>query len=375
MRRVVILQEYIPTYRVPFFEALRARAAKEQIDVVVACGRPNGAQDLRGDSSTVEFVQHLPQREVSVFGRRVVFRRVSKAIRGADLVILEQARRNLDSYWLLGPARRRTTRVALWGHGRDYTRRTKSLDRIVQRWLTRRADWFFAYTEGGVAAVTEQGYPRSRTTLVQNSIDTTRLRKQISAVTTTDTDSFRARHDLRGKTALFVGALDESKRLPFLLEAAKLVHNEDADFRLIVAGDGALRDEIESWARTESWVTYLGQVGGDAKSVVLASAQVMAMPGRVGLVAVDSFAAATPIVTTDWAWHAPESEYLVDGVNAVITADDVGSFADALTETLANAPRLAGFAEACQAGSEQYTLEAMVENYVAGILSALEVER
>lgn len=375
MRRVVILQEYVPTYRVPFFDALRARAAKEDIDVVVACGRPNGSQNLRGDAANVGFVHHLRQHEVSVFGRRVVFRGVGDAIRGADLVILEQARRNLDSYWLLGPWRSRKTRIALWGHGRDYVRRTKSIDRFVQRWLTSRADWFFAYTPGGVKAVTDEGFPLARTTLVQNSIDTTQLRLQVAGVVAHEMESFQREHDLRGKTAIFVGALDESKRLPFLLEAAKAIHVAQPDFRLLVAGDGPLRREIEAWTTSESWITYLGQVGGEVKALALASAQVMAMPGRVGLVAVDSFAAGTPIVTTDWAWHAPESEYLVHGLNAIVTADAVTPFAHAVTEILADRPRLVGLSEECLAGSEQYTLEAMVENYVGGIMSVLDVNR
>ncbi|MBG6214249.1 glycosyltransferase involved in cell wall biosynthesis [Cryobacterium sp. CAN_C3] len=375
MRRVVILQEYIPTYRVPFYQALRTRAAEEQVDLVVACGRPSETQNLRADSGTVSFVQFFRQREVSLWGRRVVLRRVAEAIRGADLVVLEQARRNLDSYWLLGPARRRKPLVALWGHGRDYTRPTGNLDRRVRQWLTSRSDWFFAYTEGGALAIISDGYPRGQTTVVQNSIDTTALRLGVASVEPGTVTNFSHDHDLRGNTAIFLGALDESKRLDFLFEAAKITHTLNHDFRLLVAGDGALRDDVEEWARSESWITYLGTARGQAKLVALASVQVMAMPGRVGLVAVDSFAAGTPIVTTDWAWHAPEQEYLESGVNAIITPDDVREFGRELAAVLADQKLLLSLSAACLISSEQYTLEAMVENYMGGIMRALDTER
>lgn len=371
MRRVVILQEYIPTYRVPFFEALRARAAKEQIDLVVACGRPNETQELRGDSSTVGFVRYLRQRELSVLGRRIVYRRVAETIRGADLVILEQARRNLDSYWLLGAARRRTTQVALWGHGRDYTRPTKSVDRFIQRWLTLRADWFFAYTMGGIRAVVSDGFPENRTTLVQNSIDTRALGRNLADISDATVEAFETEFDLKGTTALFLGALDDSKRLPFLVGAAKRCSQEDPDFRLIIAGDGPLKPDVERWALEYPWLTYLGKVDGEVKALALATSQALAIPGRVGLVAVDSFAAGVPIVTTNWPWHAPEFEYLQDGSNSVISDDSVEAYSRSLLLTLADTGLLTKLREGCSHARESITVEKMVENFFEGMSSVL----
>jgi len=371
MPRVVILQEYMPTYRVAFFEALHERALSEGIELVVACGRPREVQEMRGDAGTVSFVRHLRQREWVILGRRMVIRRVVEAIAGADLVILEQARRNLDAYRLLFRRRHRNHLVALWGHGRDYIKPTSALDRFVRRWLTSRADWFFAYTKGGVEAVAAEGYPRARTTLVQNSIDTTTLRDSVAAVTRESIESFNDAHDLRGKTALFVGALDESKRLPFLREAAEQSHELDHCFRLLIAGDGDMRRTVERWASKHSWLAYVGPVSGVEKAVALASAQVLAMPGRVGLVAVDSFAAAVPLITTNWAWHAPEFEYLEDGHNSVVTADDPSVYARRLIELLNDQALLVELGAACIDANKVITAAAMAENFLAGIRGAL----
>jgi glycosyltransferase involved in cell wall biosynthesis len=300
MHRVVILQEYVPEYRVAFFETLHELAKSEGIELIVASGVPRGAQRLRGDAATVGFHVPLRQREFRIMKKRLVFRRIGKAVASADLVILEQARRNVDAYRLLLPRHTRRL-IALWGHGKDYTQPTSRLNRALHRMLTLRADWFFAYTKGGIAAVTEVGYPMARTTAVQNSIDTAALRSGISDVTCHSIASFSDDLDLRGKTALFMGALDDSKRLDFLCEAAELSHALNSDFRLLIGGDGALREDMQRRASIHSWLTYLGPIREREKAVALATAQVIAMPGRVGLVAVDSFASGVPIITTAWA--------------------------------------------------------------------------
>ena len=371
MRRVVIVQEYVPQYRVTFFEQLRKRGLDHGIDIRVVSGDPGPSLRARNDAASLKYGKAVRQREVRIGGRRLVVRRLGAAIKGADLVILEQARRNIDAYRLLGPGRSRSKMVALWGHGRDYTGPTKALDRSVQRWLTLRADWFFAYTSGGVEAVVAEGYARERTTLVQNSIDTTSLRKSVAGVANEAVDSFGLAQDLRGKSALFIGALDDSKRLPFLREAAENAFALDSDFRLLIAGDGAWRDRIERWATRHSWLTYLGPVMGAEKSIALASVQVLAMPGRVGLVAVDSFAAGTPIVTTDWKWHAPEFEYLVRNRNAVVTEDSPVQYAEGLVSILSDPAQLRALRRECLESSEIHTVSVMTDNFLGGIIIAL----
>ena len=359
----------------PFFEALASHARAQEIEILVAAGEPHGEQALRGDAGLLGPQINLAQRELKVLGRRVVVRDVSTAIANADLVIMEQARRNLDAYRLLARAPHRRQLVALWGHGKDYTRQSRQLDRSLQLWLTRRADWFFAYTNGGANAAAAAGSPRERLTVVQNSIDTNSLRRGVDNVADAEVQSFAAAQGLRGKTALFMGALDESKRLGFLFEAVAQAHGRDPDIRLLVGGEGSLHDQVLAAAADLKWLSYLGPLHGHEKAVAFKASQILAMPGRVGLVAVDSFAAETPIVTTDWQWHAPEFEYLENGRNGVITEDSVEAFATGLLETLSDETILGHLREECAADSAIYTIETMVDNFLGGIIGALEAGR
>jgi len=92
-------------------------------------------------------------------------------------------------------------------------------------------------------------------------------------------------------------------------------------------------------------------------------------------VAVDSFALETPIVTTRWPYHGPEMDYLVDGANARIAGDSVVEFADAVVQLLLERDELDRLKAGCAAAAPRYSLEAMVENFAAGIRAALAMPR
>ena len=55
---------------------------------------------------------------------------------------------------LLRQAAGRGPKVAMWDHGRTYTWPQSRFEQSLKFALTRRACWFFAYTDGGARAVT-----------------------------------------------------------------------------------------------------------------------------------------------------------------------------------------------------------------------------
>lgn len=367
--RVAIIHPWFPQYRIGFFEELVRRGKEEGIEIRIFHGDPPPEWKERNDTGVSDGFTRLPTRFFKIRGRTLNWKSLAqyRAQGPFALVIVEQAVRNLESYALMF----RGAPLAYWGHGKTYTLEVSAGQERLKQLITGSGRWFFAYTPGGVDAVVSAGFSRSRTTVVQNSIDTGALRDEIRSVPEKNLTAFAAQYDLRGKTALFVGGLDSSKRLGFLLDAAEHAYARDAEFRLLIAGAGAERNLIEKRAADLPYATYLGPLFGAEKALAIRAAQVMAMPGRVGLIAVDSFAGGTPIVTTNWAWHAPEFEYLESGLNAVVTEDNVMGFADGLIDTLQDTKRLEALQEACFAASLTYTVEAMVENFLAGLKSAL----
>ncbi|WP_405722875.1 glycosyltransferase [Streptomyces sp. NBC_01537] len=171
---------------------------------------------------------------------------------------------------------------------------------------------------------------------------------------------------------MFIGGLDASKRIPFLLESARRIAAELPGFRLLVAGEGPDRRLVEAAAsQPGSPVVALGYATRSQMGLLGAVSDVMLMPGRVGLCAVDSFALRTPVVTTEWPWHAPEFEYLIGGCNALITPDDVDSYATAVASLLHDPARLDSFRTACLDAAADYTVEGMAARFRDGALRML----
>jgi glycosyltransferase involved in cell wall biosynthesis len=215
--------------------------------------------------------------------------------------------------------------------------------------------------------------------VVRNCVDTEALSGVRERAGTPGTEEFaeaaalRARHQLSpGHTALFVGGLDAPKRIPFLLDGARRLGAVLPGFRLLVAGDGADRYLVEAAAAVPgSPVVALGHRTERDAALLGAVSDVMLMPGRVGLCAVDSFVLRTPMVTTDWPWHAPEFEYLEGGRNAVVTRYDPAAYSAGVLGLLRDRSRLMSLREACRRDVSHYTIDGMAARFRDGLLHML----
>ncbi|MER6059620.1 glycosyltransferase family 4 protein [Streptomyces sp. NPDC001792] len=374
-RRVLIVPPYLPAYRVKFFERLTARMEDRGVAVTVAHGTPTGSLAQRRDAGSLSGALALPQRAFHVGGRTLLWRNLGAMARRYDAVVIEQALRNLEAYPLLARARLHGgPSVCLWGHGGTYTHRQRAVERAAKDAFTRRADWFFAYTEGGARYAVRAGVPADRVTVVRNSGDTTALQAALAQITPQRLQDFRLRHGLtEGRSAFFIGGLDAPKRIPFLLAAAELTALRLPGFRLVVAGDGAYRRLVEEEAaRPGTPVVYLGAIQDVGRKALLGAAcDVLLMPGAVGLVAVDALALSTPVVTTPDAAHGPEFEYLEDGRNACVVPGDESAFAEATAALLNERARLEALRRACREDAVHYSAEAMSARFEEGLLTVL----
>lgn len=367
-KRVAILQEYVPAYRKPLFEKLREAARTRDIEVHVAAGKPNKRQAARADSSDFVLDVELRQREFRVADRRVVLRKTRYLYRSYDLVVVEQARRNLDVYWGLWSF---ADRVALWGHGRDFTQHSGVFSQFVQSELTRRAHWFFGYTPESVAAVEDMGFPAARTTVLWNTVDTSQLRDDLSTVTAADRSRYREGFHHVG---LFVGALDRSKNIDVLIAAGRAISSTLDGFTLVVVGDGPEADRLRRASASHPWLRLAGDLRGRELAIALASSDIMMMPGRIGLVSVDCLTAGLPVVTTDWPLHAPERAYL-DGGTSVVAGSTPNEYAVACTDLFVDRARLEQMRLSALRASEPFSIDAMADRFADGLERALRDAR
>lgn len=373
MTRLMIVQPYVPSYRVNFFRDLRSRLAVSGVELTLVAGRPQGSARSRSDEAGAGSVDvYLRQRAYAVGGRSLDVRFLAEHVRRTrpDLVVLEQAVKNLEAYPVLARSVLGLgASVGMWGQGRTFSTRQKKVTAAAKDWLTRRTDWFFAYTREGAEHVMRGGYPTDRVTVLNNTIDTEALRLDLESVRDDELDEFRMAHRLTpGRTALFLGGVDPDKGIDFLLAAAERAHEAMPDFRLVIAGAGSSMDEVRRRQASGSPIVHVGRVEGHAKALALKSADLMMVPQWVGLVAVDSLVSGAPIVTTRHASHSPEFGYLVDGRNALVTDHSIAAYASGVRSLLEDVDHRAALAGQAREDSRAYSLDGMVSRFTEGVL-------
>ncbi|MFD9820205.1 glycosyltransferase family 4 protein [Streptomyces violascens] len=368
----MVIQPYVSAYRLPFFQRLEGELTSRDIRLSVAHGTPWGKDAWRADARQLPGAIELPQFTWELAGRHFVYRKLGALATRCDALILSQALHTLDSY--LPVLRPSGPPVGLWGHGGTYNRSHSAPLRTMKRLFTNRARWFFAYTELGARQVISQGFPAQRVTVVRNTIDTTRLAADREGVADDQLTALRRRLGLRrGRTALYIGGLDASKRIPFLLAAAESAARALPGFRLVIAGDGSQRRLVEEAVRRGETVRYAGRVADEDKALLGAAADVMMVPGAVGLVAVDSLALGVPLVTTSDAPHGPEFEYLEDGRNALIVdGSDLDGYVAAVVGLLGAPERLTALRTGCRSGTQEYSAEGMARRFADGVEGLLQ---
>ncbi len=315
-----------------------------------------------------------PTTWVRVRGKDVALRRIPH---NTDLVIVEQAIKNVETYPLLARKSLDGPSVAMWGHGRSYSTPQGPALAATKQFLTRRCDWFFAYTQPGADHVISHGFPAARVSVLNNTIDTGALRRDLDSVSADDAAAFSRQQGLTpGRTALFLGGVDSAKGIDFLLESAVEAEKRLPGFILLVGGAGDQLDDVGQAQRAGAPIRALGRLDGHAKALALRAADVMAIPSSVGLVAVDSLVAGVPITTRANGTHGPEADYLTPEVAVRLAATtDAAGYAQAITDLLADPVRLAEMGSRCRAEAARYGLDHMIDAFVEGVLAWEDVVR
>lgn len=372
MRKVVIMERILNHYRVPLYAELRNIALEHGIELQLLIGKGAPAELQRKDEGTLSWAIPIPTRYM--FGNRLCWQSFGLYARDADMVIVMHENKLLYNLWLLTLGRPR--RLAFWGHGRNMQSRRPGLKERFKRWTVNKVDWWFAYTDSSADIVRDTGFPDSQITVVDNAIDTDELSRFCKEVSLEDCQDLKRMLGLQpGPVGLYLGSLYPEKRLDFLLDATLLIRQKLPSFQLLVVGAGPNKAFIEASAIKFPWLHYLGPLQGRDKARVLITSDLILNPGLVGLGILDSFAAGRPMFTTDCEVHSPEISYLLSGENGVMTANNVDTYADAVSAALSDPIALARLQTGALSSASRYTIDNMASRICNGILGCLAIQR
>lgn len=376
MRKVILIQKSISQYRKPLFEQMKKYLKQHAVDLVVIYGQPGEKDAQRKDTIDLEWGIKIQNRVWYSGSHEIYWQPVFSHLKNADLVIVEQASRLFANYliWLLRSLG--NFKFAFWGHGKNLKR--YSAHRLAE-WgkyqISKRVDWWFAYTHGTAEIIAQSGFPRERITVLENSIDTITLTQCLQALSLQSLQSLPEFENIQTQNvALFIGGMYPEKHITFLLEAIEYIHNDLPNFQMFFIGDGIQAQYVRDFSATNPWVHFVGNKFENQKVPYFKMSKALLLPAAVGLTVLDSFALETPLITIENMDHGPEIEYLSNGVNGILLPfpQTPRSYANRVVEFLTNPKEQALLKQGCVKSRDVYSLENMVENFVQGILRALD---
>ncbi|QQD76688.1 glycosyltransferase family 4 protein [Curtobacterium sp. YC1] len=359
MAQIVIVQPYVPVYRSALFSELGRRLRSNGHELVVLSGEPDGEQRERRDGVELADVRHriFETRSVKIGPKTVRTAPGPSAWAAADVVVVELAAGAIYSYRaLLG-----STPTAVWGHVGSYVNRDSFTSRVLRRWQVRRADAVLAYTPSGGDIALSFGADPAKVSVLGNTSDTGALRRAVLAARERSEEEARAEIGVRdGPYFAVIGGLDASKRVDLFASTLDVLWERRSPARFVVAGRGHLEHLLEAAIRRKQ-VHLIGYAGTREKALLARVCIGVFNPGRVGLIAPESFALGLPIVTAEWAFHAPEFEYLRPGIDSLVADDSPEALAAALHELVTRPEEAVRLARAAESRADEYRLEEMVD--------------
>lgn len=373
MDKVCIVQRRLTHYRVPLFAKLREVLAERDVHLELLVGRGTADEEKKRDGGALPWAKVIPTHYL--VGGRFCWQPLRQHLEGVDLLIITQENKLLQNHLLMLAPRR--LKLAFWGHGANLqTDNPDGFKERYKRWTTNQVDWWFAYTQMSTALIKAAGFPDSRITVLNNAVDTAELRCQRQSVTPEETQALRESLGFGvGRVGVFVGSLYADKRLDFLFAAAAAIRHALPDFHLLLVGDGAECEKVRAWCDANPWTRWVGARFGREKVAYISVAQVMLNPGALGLGVMDAFVCQAPMITTDCGNHGPEIAYLENGVNGVMTADDLDAYVEATVGVLSNTQLLETLRAGCAASAQEYTVENMARRFADGIERCLSAPR
>jgi glycosyltransferase involved in cell wall biosynthesis len=371
-KTVLIIQGQMKQYRVPFFTRLRDVLRDDGVSLRVAYGEAP-ENDGRNDQAELPPELGLKVNAYRLFSQRILYHPLLRAVAEADLVIAEQSNKYLLNYLLVILSVLGCKRVAFWGLGESKAEGRSEFSEWVRRRVANKVDWWFAYTPGTKAYLTSNGVSERRITVVFNAVDTGEFSQLLAAVDDREVAIAKQQLEIQDndRVGLFVGALLPDKGLGLLVESAKLIKTSLPSFHLLVVGGGPEQEMVQAAAQGLPWIHFVGPKFGREKAIFFKMADALLLPGRVGLVVLDSFAAGLPLVTIDVPYHGPEVEYFANGKNGLLSKNDVAAYASEVVSLFSSASLQRNLRQAALDAGRSYSIDAMVGSFREGIHACL----
>jgi glycosyltransferase involved in cell wall biosynthesis len=354
--RLGLIQRVLPSYRVPFFDALSAACAG---GLSVFAGQPLPVESI-AVTDQLSRAQHAPAKNVHLFNPQhplyFCYQRGLAdwlAVWNPDALIVEANFRYLSSPAAIRWMKKRRRPVVGWGLGAPLSR--GPLAGLRANFL-RQFDALVAYSARGAEQYAGLGIPLNQIFIAPNAVAAKPAHPMPARAECFDPQP----------VVLFVGRLQTRKRIPSLLKACAELPGHLKP-RLVIVGDGPERKNIESLAaQIYPAAEFPGALQGLQLAPYFEAADLFVLPGTGGLAVQEAMSYGLPVIV---ARGDGTQDDLVRPQNGwQIAPDDEFALLFALQEALSDVSRLRKMgAESYRIVSEEINIEKMVNVFLTAI--------
>ena len=357
-RRIGIQQRVLPTYRVPFFEAL-AQACPAGLSLFAGQPRPEEAIE---SASGLQAAHYYPARNRHLFGGALYLCWQENLLSWLEtwqpqILVVEANPRYLSTPAAVRWMHRHGGAVIGWGLGAPAL--SGWLAPLRRSWRQRflaQFDALLAYSRRGAAEYAALGFDPQRIIVAPNA-----AMPRPALPPPVRPETFAAGR----ATVLFVGRLQPRKRVDLLLRAcADLPPTLQPN--LLIVGDGPARENLQALARRiYPQACFLGALHGDALRPYFEQADLFVLPGTGGLAVQQAMAYALPVIVAEG--DGTQSDLVHPSNGWSIPPGDFVALRLTLAEALSDPPRLR------RMGQESFRIvceEVNVERMVAAFARA-----
>ncbi|HRY97927.1 MAG TPA: glycosyltransferase family 4 protein [Bacteroidales bacterium] len=370
---VLIFQESLPDYRLPFLNALG-----EEVELRVCYSGATELKDVRPDAGLIQNFRavEMPRKGPSsgLWSWHPALFAQLRAHRPA--VVIAEPRLGLLTSWALAWRQRHGFRLVWWmsGHEPPESGLRNRLRRFLRKALYRRADTCIGYGSHTRSYLEALGLDLP-VFIAPNAADSSGIARATETWMKEEALQEHSR-SLRAGAAvilLFVGRMIEAKRLPVLLKALSLALNRGwEDWRLLLVGDGPDRSQLENQAHAlglQDRVTFCGSVHGPDKLVsFFRAADLFVLPGKGGLALNEAISFGLPVLLSSA--DGTEADMVEQGCNGIILAESgPEAFAQAIPTLAQDMAALRRMGEASlRIAAQRSNLHLMVRGFLEAIL-------
>ena len=333
--------------------------ASEYSVCVVCLDKPGAwAQDLRKHGIVVECVWRSPGLDPKTairLGR--IFRREQ-----ADIVHAHQC-----APWFYAALARLSfgrPKLLLEEHGRLYPEAEKPVRRFINRWLVAPLTHRFVAVSEEVRdrLVRYEGLSHDRIEVVYNGASPAPALEAERRTTLRQHFGFEDDDFVIGT----VGRLDPIKNLPMLIRSIAELHTEFARLRVLIVGDGPVRDELESSVQQYGLENVVRMAGfrSDARQLAacLETFVLCSFSEGTSMALLEAMAAGVPAVVTKVGGNP---ELIADELTGrVVPSDDTSALTAALRKNIDDRDSAIKMAAAArQRFDERFSFSAMLDRY------------